>query len=164
MTRNSVVSSMLVTTVAVVSVVSLGQSLSVAQSTTICPAPTSQTTQIYQGGRTSSYPSGYSAKIFYGIPGYASGLRVKKTGYEDVSATRRNFLVKNNVSATDFQWYADCTTADQVYDGEKYRGDDQDARSLMAYACSLPSTLSTLKEPVKEPAAQPTNPAIRPTR
>ncbi len=156
MTRNSVITSMLITTTAVVALVTVGQSLSKAQSS-ICPAPSNQTTQIYQGGTTSSYPSGYSAKMFYGIPGYASGLRVKKSGYEDVSATRRNFLVKNNVSATDFQWYADCTTVDQVYDEQQYRGDDQDARSLMAYACSLPSTL-------KATANKPTAPATRPTR
>lgn len=86
------------------------------------------------------YPEGYSTRKFMGIPGYESGLRVKDTGHEDVNARRRNFLVKNDVSAIDFRWYADCTTQDQVYDGQKYLGYNPNARELMTYACSLPST------------------------
>jgi len=86
---------------------------------------------------TDGYPEGYSATMFFGIPGYESGLRVKNTGYEDASPKRRNFLVKNDVSMIDFRWYADCTTPDQIYDGQKYLGYDPDARALMAYACAL---------------------------
>ncbi|EKQ70864.1 hypothetical protein OsccyDRAFT_1169 [Leptolyngbyaceae cyanobacterium JSC-12] len=89
----------------------------------------------------SQYPEGYSTRKFMGIPGYESGLRVKDTGYEDVSAKRRNFLVKTDASAIDFRWYADCTTQDQVYDGQKYLGYNPNARELMSYACSLPSTV-----------------------
>jgi len=88
----------------------------------------------------SQYPEGYSNTKFFGIPNYESGLRVKNSGYEDVSAKRRNFLVKTDASTIDFRWYADCTTQDQIYDGQKYLGYDPNARSLMAYACSLPST------------------------
>jgi hypothetical protein len=87
-----------------------------------------------------AYPNGYSSQMFYGIPGYESGLRVKNTGYQDISPKRRNFLVKNDVSSIDFRWYADCTTQDQVYDGQKYLGYNANARALMAYACSLPPT------------------------
>lgn len=165
MTRKSVVSSVLVAAAAVVPAISLGQSLDAAEpAIPSCQAvdqTVNQTAQVYSNtnnrdqcgtGRddgssgpvrvpTGSYPTGYSAKMFYGIPGFASGLRVKKSGYADVSATQRNFLVKNNGSATDFQWYADCTTTNQVYDGQTYWGDDPEARSLMAYACSLPSTV-----------------------
>jgi hypothetical protein len=101
-------------------------------------------TTINRGGEVatgSQYLDGYSTRKFLGIPGYESGLHVKDTGYEDASPQRRNFLVKTDASTIDFRWYADCTTQDQVYDGQKYLGYNANARELMSYACSLPSTV-----------------------
>jgi hypothetical protein len=91
------------------------------------------------GTTGSQYPAGYSPRKYMGIPGYEVGLRVKNSGYQDTSPKRRDFLVKTDASTIDFRWYADCTTPDQVYDGQKYLGYAPQARELMAYACSLPA-------------------------
>ncbi|MDX2241048.1 MAG: hypothetical protein NW224_10230 [Leptolyngbyaceae cyanobacterium bins.302] len=101
------------------------------------------TTTIHRGSEVaigSQYPGGYSTRKFMGIPGYEAGLRVKDTGHEDANPKHRNFLVKPDASTIDLRWYADCTTQDQVYDGQKYLGYTPNARELMSYACSLPST------------------------
>ncbi len=79
-------------------------------------------------------------KDFYGIPRYGT-VRAMSTGYNDVPAQNRRYFRVQLSNGSTTTWYANCRTTDQIYDSKSvYLGYNPNARAMLVYMCSFPST------------------------